>query len=73
VSTLYAKRLAMQCIRGVGTNPGEGVQQNLSTQYLILEQGLNRIHLDLAFLSGMTGDKITKIKLTNVSDILVQA
>ena len=28
-STLYAKRLALQGIRGLGSNPGEGVQQNL--------------------------------------------
>ena len=27
-STLYAKRLALQGIRGLGSNPGEGVQQN---------------------------------------------
>ena len=32
VSTLYAKRLALQGIRGVGSNPGEGVQQNLLAQ-----------------------------------------
>ena len=32
VSTLYAKRLALQCIRGVDSNPGEGVQQNLLAQ-----------------------------------------
>jgi hypothetical protein len=69
VSTLYTKRLALQCIRDVGSNPSEGVQQNV----LILEQGLNRTHLGLAFLSGMTGDQITKVKLTNVSEILVQA
>jgi hypothetical protein len=31
-STLYAKRLALQGIRGVGSNPGEGVQQNLLAQ-----------------------------------------
>ena len=66
VGTLYAKRLALQCNRDVGSNPGEGVQQNL-------EQGLNRIHLGLAFLVGMTGDQITKVKLTNVSEILIQA
>ena len=29
VSTLYTKRLALQCIRGVGSNPSEGVQQNV--------------------------------------------
>jgi hypothetical protein len=40
---------------------------------LILEQGVNRIHLGLAFLFRMTGDQITKVKLTNVSEILVQA
>jgi hypothetical protein len=32
VSTLYAKRLALQGIRGVGSNPGEGVQQNVLAQ-----------------------------------------
>jgi hypothetical protein len=32
VSTLYAKRLALQCIRGVDSNPGEGVQHNLLAQ-----------------------------------------
>jgi hypothetical protein len=31
---------------------------------LILEQGVNRIHLGLAFLFRMTGDQITKVKLT---------
>lgn len=40
---------------------------------LILEQGVNRIDLGFAFLFGMTGDQITKVKLTNVSEILVQA
>jgi len=32
VSILYTKRLALQCIKGVGSNPGEGVQQNLLAQ-----------------------------------------
>jgi hypothetical protein len=40
---------------------------------LILEEGVNRIHLGLACLFRMTGDQITKVKLTNVSEILVQA
>ena len=39
---------------------------------LILEQGVNRIHLGLAILFVMTGDQITKVKLTNVSEILAQ-
>ena len=32
VSTLNAKRLALQGIKGVGSNPAEGVQQNLLAQ-----------------------------------------